>query len=92
MTEHVTISLDAEQLELARREAQLVGVSVESYLARLIQGHLPALDSRSGDKPHISTIFGIGASVDATDVGIDKHVMLGEAVWSEHLRKTQASG
>jgi hypothetical protein len=41
MTEHVTISLDAEHLERARREAQRLGVSVESYLSRLMHGNLP---------------------------------------------------
>ena len=35
MTELVTISLDADQLELARREAERLGISLEAYLSRL---------------------------------------------------------
>ena len=88
MTEHVTISLEAEDLEQARREARLLGVTLESFLSRLVRGSLPK-SSPAGDTPHISEIFGIGASVDPTDVGRDKDVMLGEAVWKEHLRKTR---
>ena len=89
MTEHVTISLEAEHLEQARREARLLGVSLESYLSRLVQGCLPASAPTPRDKPHISAIFGIGASAEPTDVGRDKDDMLGEAVWKEHRRKTQ---
>jgi hypothetical protein len=89
MTEHVTISLDAEQLERARREAQLLGVSLEAYLSRLVQGNLPASAPRPDGKSHISAIFGIGASAEPTDVGSDKDAMLGEAVSTQHLRKTQ---
>jgi len=87
MTEHITISLEAEHLERARREAGSLGVSLESYLSRLVQGSLPRSAPAAGDKPHISAIFGIGASAETTDVGRDKDVMLGEAVWAEHLRK-----
>ena len=101
MTELVTISLDAEHLERARREAGRLGVSLEAYLSRLVQGGLPtAAPIASGlapeqsaaiprGKPHISAIFGIGASAEPTDVGRDKDAMLGEAVWKEHLRKTR---
>ena len=92
MTEHVTISLDAEHLERAHREARRLGVSLESYLSRLVHGSLPASDLTAHDKPHISAIFGIGASAEPTDVGRDKDTMLGEAVWKEHLRKTRQTG
>jgi hypothetical protein len=90
MTEHVTISLDAEQLEKARHEARTLGVSLEAYLSRLVQGHLPMAAPRPGSSPHISMIFGIGSSAEPTDIGNDKDVMLGEAVSTEHLRKTLA--
>ena len=69
MTGHVTIVLEAEQLEQARRQARLLGVSLEAYLSRLVEGSLPASTPRPGDKPHISAIFGIGASTEDTDVG-----------------------
>jgi hypothetical protein len=60
MTEHVTISLDAEHLERARREARRLGVSVESYLSHLVLGNLPTTAPATHDKPHISAISGSG--------------------------------
>src|SRR5437588_6430765 len=89
MTEHVTISLDAEQLERARHEARRLGISVESYLSHLVLGNLPTPTPAAHGRPHISAIFGIGASAEPTDVGRNKDVMVGEAVWKEHLRKTR---
>lgn len=91
MTEHVIISLDTEDLERARREAGRLGVSLEAYLSRLVQGGLPTTAPIARNKPHISAIFGIGESVEPTDVGRDKDALLGEAVWKEHLRKTRQS-
>ncbi len=88
MTEHVTIPMDAEHLEQARREARMHGVSLETYLSQLIQGSLPAL---AQPKPSISAIFGIGASAEPTDISHDKDSMLSDAVWNEHLRKTQTT-
>ena len=41
MTEHVTISLDAEHLARARREAGRLGASLEAYRSHLVQGGLP---------------------------------------------------
>ena len=84
MTEHVTISLEAEQLERAHREARLLGVSLESYLSRLVQGSLSASAAPTSVKSPIAAIFGIGASAEPTDIGRDKDAMLGEAVWKEH--------
>ena len=89
MTEHVTISLDTEQLERARREARLLGVSLESFLSQLVQGNLPKSMPWPDDKPHISVIFGIGASAEPTDIASHKDVMVGAAVSKEHLRKIQ---
>jgi hypothetical protein len=91
MTRHVTISLDAEHLERAHREALRLGVSLESYLSSLVHDSLPVSAPADQNKPHISAIFGIGASASAepTDIGRDKDIMVGEAVWKEHLRKTR---
>jgi hypothetical protein len=86
MTVHVTIALEADQLERADREARLRGISRETYLSHLVQVILSSPSLPAGD---ISSIFGIGASVGPTDIGRDKDAMIGEAVWKEHLRKTQ---
>lgn len=89
MTEHVTIALEPEQPEQVRGQARSLGVSVEAYLSRLVGGSLPVSATRPAGKPPVSAIFGIGASAEDTDVGCDKDLMLGEAVWAEHQRKTQ---
>ena len=86
MTEHVTISLDATQLESARREAIRFGVSLEAYLSRLVEGALPQPPRQTAGGQSISAIFGIGASAEETDIGRDKDKMLGDAMWLEHLR------
>jgi hypothetical protein len=89
MTVHVTISLEDEPLAQARREAQRLGIALETYLSHLVQTNLPAPGPAVQDKLGISAIFGIGASSEPTDVGRDKDAMLGEAAWNEHLRKTR---
>jgi hypothetical protein len=33
-------------------------------------------------------VFDLGASSEETDIARDKHKMLGEAVWEDHLRGT----
>lgn len=43
MTEHVTLPLTNEQLDAARREAERIGVSAESYLLQIVEGRLAAL-------------------------------------------------
>lgn len=91
MTEHVTIPLDHEYLEQARREALRHGVSLETYLSDLVQGRLPTPSRPPQNNPGISAIFGIGASVEQTDIARDKDSLLGDATWREHLRKTQQS-
>lgn len=89
MTDQVAISLDAAHLKLARDEAARHGVPLDVYLSRLVQGNLPTPTTAVVDKPTISSIFGIGASAELTDIGRDKRRMVGDAVASEHLRKTR---
>ena len=92
MTEHVTIALSPEQLDLARREAERLGVSLEAYLSRLVEGGLPVTPPHApAKKLPISVLFGIGASAEPTDIAKDKDKLIGEAVWQEHLRKTRQS-
>ena len=92
MTELVTISLDADQLELARREAERLGISLEAYLSRLVTGGLPSsTPAATANRPNISAIFGIvpASAGEPTDIAKDKDRLIGEAVWKEHLRKTR---
>ncbi len=82
MTDQITISLDAEHIALARDEAGRLGITLEAYVSRLVDGNLPV---PSAVKPHISAIFGIGASAEATDIARDKRQMIGDAVSEEEL-------
>ena len=92
MSEHVTISLSADQLETARREAGRLGVSVETFIEEVVAGRLavaPSLEPRK--KLPISALFGIvpASAGEPTDIAKDKDKLIGEAVWKEHLRKTR---
>lgn len=91
MSEHVTISLSPEQLDLARREAERLGVSLEVYLVRLVEGGLPGTPPKApAKKLPISVLLGIipETAGEATDIAKDKDELIGEAGWKEHLRKT----
>ena len=88
MTQHVTISLDEADLERARMLAASRGVPVEEYLQNLVEGHLqPA--SNIPLKVDISAILGIGESTVMTNVAIDKHSLIGDAVSNEYLEETR---
>jgi hypothetical protein len=39
-------------------------------------------------KADVSALFDLGASIEPTDIARDKHRMLDETAWEEHLRKT----
>lgn len=86
MTQHISITLDDEELARARALAESLGVTVEEYLQRLVRGGLPPRST--APKAHISEIFGIGESAEPTDIGRDKHKLIAEAVWQEHLEET----
>ena len=112
MTQHVTIALDEQELSRARELAEVLGVTVEEYLQRLVRGQLP-LPPANAARPDITSNAGNGEPVASkpprkltgtiedlfdlipaseglpTDIGRDKHEMVGEAVWQEHLRKTR---
>jgi hypothetical protein len=90
MTDQVTISLDPERQALAREEAARLKITLEAYVTRLVHGNLP-VPVQSSSTPPIQAIFGIGASLEFTDIGHDRHRMIAEAVVQEHLRKTRHS-
>ena len=89
MTVHVTIPIESDKLDRARRAAIALGGSLEDYLHNLVRGHLP---SESGPPDvDVSILFDFCESAEPTDVARDKDEMLGEADWKEHLRKTRQS-
>lgn len=92
MSEHVTISLSPDQIEVARREAERLGVSVEVFLEEVVAGRLAAAPRPStGMKLPIAALFGLipASAGEPTDIAKDKDKLIGEAVWKEHLRKTR---
>lgn len=91
MTEHVTISLDEEELDGARQRAATLGLSLEQYLETLIR--TDAQLAMPEPAQVISSLFGIiprGAG-SATEVARDKDKMVGEAVARQHTRETDGS-
>lgn len=90
MTVHVTIPMDAAELDRAKSAAIALGISLEDYLHRVVTGHLPPMNV-SSEKGDISLLFGFFESDEPTDIARDKDALLSEAVWQEHLRKTRQS-
>ena len=76
--------MDPELQRRAHAKAAELGVSFAEYVRRLVAQDL----GEPKRKADISLLFDLGASREPTDVARDKHEMLGEAVWNEHLRKT----
>lgn len=87
MTAHLTIAIDDASLERARSEAAARGMTVEAYVADLVQRWLPAAPAhhRSG----VASIFGLVKEGEPTDIARDKDKLIGEAVWQEYLEETK---
>ena len=84
MNARTQITMDPELQRRAQVKAADLGISFAEYVRRLVAedvGNPPR-------KPDISIVFDLGASAEPTDVARDKHKMIGEAVWNDHLRKT----
>jgi hypothetical protein len=89
MSEHVTIELNETDLARARLAAEAQGVAIEEYLRKLVTANLPMAAARERQRMLLSRIIGMGSSDEPTDIALEKDRLLGEAVWKEHLRKTQ---
>ena len=77
------ISLDPDLQRRAHAKAAALGISFAEYVRRLLANDLGAPKATAD----ISAVFDLGASDRPTDVARDKHKMLDEALWREHLRK-----
>jgi hypothetical protein len=86
MTQHITIQLDENDIERAKKAAEAQGLSTEEFLRQLIAANLP-IGGRPFKLP-FSAIFPIGSSDDPTDISKDKDKMISEAVWEEYLRES----
>jgi|SRR6185312_13663861 len=84
MNARTQITLDAELQRRAHAKAAELGISFAEYVRRLLANDLGGPKVR----PDISAVFDLGASAEATDIARDKHKLLDEVAWEEHLRET----
>ena len=88
MTARTQITMDPQLQRRAQAKAAELGLSFAEYVRRVIAYDLGEPKHRAD----VSLLFDLGASPDPTDVERDKDQMIGEAVWSEHLRTIAAKG
>jgi hypothetical protein len=85
MNARTQITLDPDSQRRAHAKAAELGISFAEYIRRLVAEDL----GQPTQRPPISMIFDLGASKTPTDVARDKHSLIDEAVWEDHLRKTK---
>ncbi len=84
MNARTQITLDSETQRRAQSKAAELGISFAEYVRRLIAIDLGELEQ----KADVSIIFNLIDDGPPTDIARDKDKMIGEAVWSDYLRKT----
>jgi hypothetical protein len=84
MNARTQITLDPETQRRAQSKAAELGISFAKYVRRLIATDLGELEQ----KADVSIIFNLIDDGPPTDIARDKDKMIGEAVWSDYLRKT----
>jgi hypothetical protein len=85
MTARTQITLDPEAQRRAQAKAAELGVSFAEYIRRLVAADL----GEPKRKADVSVLFDLVDDGPPTDIARDKDKMIGEAVWTEHLRKTR---
>jgi hypothetical protein len=83
MITRTQITMDSDLQRRAHAKAAELGLSFAEYVRRVIAHDLGEPKHRAD----ISLLFDLGASAEPTDIARDKDQMIGEAVWSGHLRK-----
>jgi hypothetical protein len=84
MNARTQITLDPETQQRAQSKAAELGLSFAEYVRRLIATDL----GEPQQKADVSIIFNLIDDGPPTDIARDMDKMIGEAVWSEYLRKT----
>jgi hypothetical protein len=84
MNARAQITIDPELQRRAQAKAAELGISFAEYVRRLLASDL----GEARPNADISLVFDLGASVEPTDIARDKDKLIGEAFWTEHLRKT----
>ena|SRR5215213_9982264 len=85
MNARTQITLDPDTQRRAHAKAAELGISFADYVRRLLAQDLGPPKRRVA----ISAIFDLGASEAPTNVARDKHAMIDEAVWEDHIRSTR---
>src|SRR5260370_29010772 len=86
MNARTQVTLDPEMQRRAQAKATDLGISFAEYVRRLVANDL----GEPKPKADISMIFDLVDEGPATNIARDKDKMIGEAVWSNYLRKTGA--
>lgn len=68
----------------AHAKAAQLGISFSEYVRRVLAADLVEPKPRAD----ISLVFDLGASAEPTDIARHEDKLIGEAIWSEHVRKT----
>jgi len=84
MNARTQITLDPELQRRAHAKAAELGISFAEYVRRLLANDL----GEPKPRVDISAVFDLGASAEPTDIARDKHKLLDEAAWEEHMRET----
>lgn len=82
MNARTQITMDPEMQRRAHAKAAELGISFAEYVRRLVASDL----GERKPKADISLVFDLGASAEPTNVARDKHEMIGEAAWDDHVR------
>jgi hypothetical protein len=80
-----SIAMDGELKRRAFGKAARLGIPFTEYVRRLVAKDL----AKTSEKQDISALFNLGASKEPTNIARDKHKMIGDAFWEEHLRETK---
>jgi hypothetical protein len=77
------ITLDSKLRNRVRRRAESLGVPIAEYVRSALEKDL------GGEPPQasVSEIFDLGRSKEPTDVGKNKHRLIGDAIAATKLRK-----
>jgi len=84
MNARTQITMDPELQRRAHAKAAELGISFAEYVRRLVADDLGA----PKPKADVSILFDLVDQGAPTDIARDKDKMLGEAAWTEYLRKT----
>jgi hypothetical protein len=86
MNTRTQITIDTETQRRAQAKAAALGISFAEYVRRLLAQDL----SKAPREVDISAVFDLVDEGPQTNIARDKDKMVGEAVWQEHERKTEA--